>query len=95
MGGAGTDDAALEQAVDAANDWCFEERSRAGYIDEAVQPPDEACRLASTLMAKRLYLMGPNGAAETFDEFSGTSGPSIPSLAEVRRLLRSRRPSAV
>lgn len=89
-----SDDAFLEQSTDAANDWCFEERHRAGYTDDPAQPPDASCRQAVVLYAKRLFLMGPNGDAATFDEFPGAASSSIPSVAEVRRLLRSRVPRA-
>lgn len=88
---AGEDSAFLESVTAAAQDWAFDQRKAAGYVDPVDVVPSPRVKAGTVLYAVALYR--ERGSVDSFASFSEmpTSAP-FGSMAQINRLLGLRRP---
>ena len=88
------DEAYLEVAVKAGNEWCYRRRRSSAYDDLVNASPDEACRLAVVLYASALYR--ERGSVDSYQSFQDMSTVApIGSMGQILKLLGCNRPVAV
>lgn len=60
-------DAYLTQVTAAAQDWAYERRNAAGYVDDPEEVPSERVKLGTILLAGSLYR--EQGSIDSFQSF--------------------------
>src|SRR5262245_23550258 len=87
------DDAYLNTCTNAANQWAFDRRKAAGYVDDPAVAPNDRVRLGTMMYACSLYR--ERGAPEGFASFAEfpVGAPTLTTgLGQIMRLLGVGRP---
>jgi hypothetical protein len=86
------DEAYLESAVEAGNEWCFDRRRISNYDDLPNAVPSQSVKFGTVLMCAGLYR--ERGSVESFQSFSEFSAPVTigGGLGQIQRLLGVNKP---
>lgn len=82
----------LDVCVEAANDWAFDRRKAAGYVDIPDAAPSPRASAGTVLYAAALYR--EKGSVDTFASFSEIPlQPPVGTLGRIKQLLGIERPA--
>lgn len=82
----------LDIAVDAANTWCYERRTSAGYTDLPQYVPNSRVKSGAVMLAAELY-RGRGNVADSFVSFDGLpAAVPVGQLGQVMRMLGLQKP---